>query len=675
MKYLLGLLFISFFGGSVMAQTISYTQLYIPTQSTYTDSIKQYEKFEYLIPLHDSIRNAISLFINDSMAHTPDYVLSNYSGINPYNPNDIDVSVRFVHESGQEIIRYGFYYQQFEYSSDTSYWVPKDSATFLVRFSTNITGNWNAHVRVESEKYGLIYTYKPIEFTCTPDSLARGYLQKTKNNRYFEYSHTNKTFVMHGLNIPHPKVVPPNSPLFKKYSVLHFKEYAAYFEKAAKARCNFIRVALIGSYTSAPEFDVLSNFTNRQAFMQEFDSIIEFAETHGMYLEIIGDSFGPYLMGWQFNPYKHISDVSTPLDVFNSAEARMYYKHRIRYIFSRWGYSPAFSTYQIINEIDQISYNSEKLLRTTIFSWTSEMADYITNTLQYPIMLTSNYAGFDMKPYVFALDNIDVVTIHYYGNFRNHDILNLYGRVKTDWKTFNKPIIIDETGGHHSYGTYDKISPLLYKNRLFSTTFSGGAGSAIQYYWDVYLPKNAPVEQTCIWYHSYLDEFISILDSLTITNFNTLQFEPQRYPEYTNKNMYNFKEYDLEHSLIEQFALIDSSKNTIIGWTHNRSQYWANHTGDSTVWPSDDDIPTKPIAIDWKNTNNSLHTFVTFTQLPPNATYKITWYSTKENQKNMEKMKNCINSFTTDENGNSEQIFPPFSDIEFDFLFIAQKNK
>ena len=40
----------------------------------------------------------------------------------------------------------------------------------------------------------------------------------------------------------------------------------------------------------------------------------------------------------------------------------------------------------------------------------------------------------------------------------------------------------------------------------------------------------------------------------------------------------------------------------------------------------------------------------------------------------MKKITDCIHSFTTDENGNSEQIFPPFSDIEFDFLFIAQKK-
>lgn len=665
--------FLVSFGGYAQQEVLFTTQT-IHDSIDYPHHVLQFKKFECAIPLADTLKQAIVAFVKDSNSINPDYVLSNYNGLNPYNSNDIHVRVLFTHQSGKEITRYGFYYQDFVYSSDTAYWIAQGDAMFLVRFSTELPGSWVAHIQIESKKYGLLYTYNPMLFECVADSSSPGYIKAIKNERYFECSNTQKTFFINGLNIPHPKVIPIQSPLFKKNSVANFKDYTTYFKKAADAQCNFIRIALIGSYTSAPEFDALLNYTQRQSFMFEFDSIIEFAEHNNIYFQIIGDSFGPYIMGWPYNPYQTIPGIQTPLDVFDSEVAREYYKQRIRYIFSRWGYSPAFCMFEIINEIDQIEYQKQKLSRNTIFSWTSNMADYISNELQYPIMLTSNYAGFDKPPYVFALDNIDLVTVHYYGKSRNHDLQNLYGRIAIDWQTFEKPIIIDETGGHDSHGSFDRMSELIYKNRLFSTAFSGGAGTAIQYYWDVYLPKNKHVRQTPVWYNKIMFDYLSVLDSLHITNFNTLQFSPQRYPNYTQQNMYAVKSYDTIHSLVEQFALRDSAKQIVLGWVHNRSHYWVNQVTDSVSFPLDDDDTTVPISIDWKNPNPLIGEYVYIFDLLPQSTYQITWFSTLKTQETMQEITDCMSNFTTNSEGKSEKIYPPFNSQEFDFLFVVRKS-
>ncbi|HON52739.1 MAG TPA: hypothetical protein PLS12_05980 [Bacteroidales bacterium] len=639
----------------------------------YPKTVLQYTKFECGISIPDTVQQQINEFFSDSNSINPAYALTSYKGINPYNAHDISVEIVFTHQSSVQIKRYGFYYQNYSYTNDSLQWIPIGNPKFLVRFSTDLIGLWTAKVIMKIQSMQMQIEFIAFSFVCLPNETSPGYIIAKKNNAYLEYTNTNKTMVLIGLNIPHPQIVPRSSPLFNNYSVTHYKQYFKYFVQAAGAHCNFIRVALVGSYTSAPEFDKILNYNQRQPYMFEFDTLLHFAEKNNIYFQIIGDSFGPYVISWDLNPYQYISGIRNPLDVFTSDVAREIYKQRIRYIYSRWGYSTSFCMYQIINEIDQIVYKNQKLSSEIIYNWVSDIANYITEDLQYPIIVTTNFAGFDSFPYVFALDNIDVTTIHYYGKNRNHDLVALYSRVQNEWNLFKKPVIIDETGGNDSYGNIDAQSDLLYKNRLFSTVFSGGAGAAVQYYWNVYMSQEGDVRSSYVWYNKLLNDYLNILDSLHIYNYNYLQFSPQRFPQFESKELYNVPLYDTLFSLVEQFALCDSSKQIILGWVHNRSHYWANEVSDSLLYPKDDDYTKKPILIDYKNPNVLVGEYVIMYDLLPSMSYEISWYSTRKSQEKITKINEGILQFTTNSEGVSQKIYPPFSAEEFDFLFIAKK--
>ena len=103
------------------------------------NKVGKYDKLEFGIQLNQKLTNQINDFIQTSQG-----------GINPFNPDEISVEVKFISPSLKESVIYGFYYQSFVRIGEG--W--KEEPTnynWRVRFCNDEIGKWKLEVSITTK--------------------------------------------------------------------------------------------------------------------------------------------------------------------------------------------------------------------------------------------------------------------------------------------------------------------------------------------------------------------------------------------------------------------------------------------------------------------------------------------------------------------------------------------
>ena len=102
---------------------------------------------------------------------------------------------------------------------------------------------------------------------------------------------------------------------------------------------------------------MIDNYSSKLDEMYAFDKIVELCENNNVYfivfrhhVELMNSRTNPggsdwSGVSWFDNPYRKALDLQFKKDYFTDSVAKVWQKNSLRYVFSRWGYSPNFTFY------------------------------------------------------------------------------------------------------------------------------------------------------------------------------------------------------------------------------------------------------------------------------------------------------------------------------------------
>ncbi|MCF6334178.1 MAG: DUF5060 domain-containing protein [Spirochaetales bacterium] len=156
------------------------------TPENINKEVGKYEKLEIGIKLPDDIREQVNNFFS-----------TNYqNGLNPFNPDDIKIEAKFISPTGEEHIRYGFYYNDFVINTN-SIDQTNTEYNWRLRLAPDEIGNWSFSFKIIANGFNII-NKTGFYFTCI-NSNHKGPVE-LGNNKYLRYKESNKMFFMIGEN-------------------------------------------------------------------------------------------------------------------------------------------------------------------------------------------------------------------------------------------------------------------------------------------------------------------------------------------------------------------------------------------------------------------------------------------------------------------------------------------
>lgn len=549
--------------------------------------ILKYNKFEIGIELPQDIQNQVN-----------DFIAGN-DGINPYDPDQIKIQVDFQEQiTGNTYTRYGFYYQDVTVSGNG--WITNTNTLhpFRVRFAPPQDGFWYAHIKLFVNNT-LVGNPFVANFIVNPSS-NKGHLLASQNTSTLRFENGSPFFGI-GRNIAFADDAYTGTG---NATPSGFQEQRGFISHWSDNGGNFVRLRM-DAWSNAIEWEstVCGNYQNRQMHAWELDNTLFLCENIGIYLLLclqsdaelsvwhgedqadnklfyswgaINQPFHPN-NNLALNPYYHLlggPQVDPSPELFlSSIQAKEFFKRRLFYIISRWGYSSNISIWELMNETDNFGRygqaSSEALYNLTsvqqlVKDWHCEMSQYLYSF--YPIhLVTSGYTGGGPKandkseecPY------ITVLTANSYGidptiNSESRFDLkcNLYNNqyrcsVFPHFNARPRPFILGEIGlGNNCFFCLDND----FHNASWATSFMGHLGSGL-HWWD--------------WENRY---FVHNIDLLPLKSFIAqIDFENHTF-KANSRISNNFS----ENKSLETIYLLNSDASIGYGWIHNLSYYWLN---------------------------------------------------------------------------------------------------
>lgn len=483
-----------------------------------------FQKLEIGVPLPTEIREKVENFIAGTGGPQKQ--------LNPYLEWELRVFAEFVNENDPSavIVIDGFYTREFspwsldrlpvpknrdsydhrEYANIGGYEVKKNLNDFRVRFAPPGPGNWSVIVKI-AEKEEVVHTFPTLQFTAVTSNNS-GYIHVSSNQRFL--SKGDKTFYPLGCNLSWPETdsiwdpdLYNNLCYTDKGSKIYYRSNEGYranyaaprvydsYRKAMSALAengaNYLRTIMYPPATDI-EWEEVGNYTDRLAMAQEMDEILNLAEEKGLYLHWnmqIHYSFQfsdkAYYRQWAWDSkmngtefgYKKLLKSENPVDFFQNEDAKKYYKQRLRYILSRWGYSTHIAVWELFSEITNVGSpkadNNEFYMQGDNYliykNWQIEMANYLKSHYYGKVhLVTTSYGGpKHWKDDTFHNPAFDVMTSNIYdfeapdfAAFWNNSALKHYLHDVPDTKEFYESY----TTNADKFGTdnYQIRKPMFY---------------------------------------------------------------------------------------------------------------------------------------------------------------------------------------------------------------------
>lgn len=506
------------------------------------------EKFETSIELPLEIAQKIELYKQNDL---------DVNGLNPFLEWEIYLKVKYTHLStGNSHFNYGFYYEDYVRNMNgvEEHWgwdmVPNTEG-FRVRYAfPELNGIW----KLEYELYvnnNLYYSYCPFMVTVIDKQLGDGFVRVAANKRVLERN--NDLFLPIGHNLKWPYIYQKSNgdTVACEYDLTPCESAAFYafdqqMQDFSDSGIDYFRI-LLSPGSIDFEFEKMGNYFDRLNYAKEIDKIIEFAENEDMYVDfnmklhyslVDGPSYS--LFAWDGSDYTahgfdeaqglqqycYIEELNmnSPIEFFTNTEAKKFYKQKLRYLLSRWGYSTHIAMFELVSEINlvgevvEICYNYPNGIapsdtntwnnygyactdlnqrpyinnypshRLNTYLWQKEMAEYIKHTLQHKQhILTCSYAGEPLPgDATFSIPELDIIGLNKYSFGSLNSTVDMQNYVNWAHQYYNKPVIFSESGPlteMYCSGTYS------YTQQLWQLAFTGVAGFN---YWDAETVESAP---------------------------------------------------------------------------------------------------------------------------------------------------------------------------------------
>jgi len=530
----------------------------------------KYQKYEIEVRLDANTQQSVNNFIFQIEHHK----------INPFDPSNISLEAIFTSPTGKKVKRFGFYYQPFKADRNFDKW--KTDATnfpWRIRFSPDEIGEWKCEVYCllnASEKSSSHF----FSFDCTP-SFHKGFLvidssDNKKTNRYLSYSETKEPFLSVSNNI--------SSGGFLSYKPSQNSRQLQGIEYLIEAGGNFTRFDM-QPQAALPDWPMIDNYSSKLDEMYAFDKIVELCENNNVYfivfrhhVELMNSRTNPggsdwSGVSWFDNPYRKALDLQFKKDYFTDSVAKVWQKNSLRYVFSRWGYSPNFTFYgysevdnwykDLLEEEQKVDTKfSEKSALSLFTKWFVDQKKYILDSLNKNMLFSNSYSVVPKlekrKRFDGMFANSDIVSLHDYETIKDVNYKNRYNTLTKNRELFQKPVLLEEMGISDNKLKIYCCTGIEYHNSIWSTSMMGGIGTGMDWWWDRGIQDFG--------YHLDLKPLSDFFKNIPL---NQLEFTPQRWSDA-----------NVDKRTIENFALVSKNKDTVLGWVHNATFYWRNLVND-----------------------------------------------------------------------------------------------
>ncbi|MFH1850042.1 MAG: DUF5060 domain-containing protein [archaeon] len=417
---------------------------------------------------------------------------------NPFDPGKISVTGVFMTPGNRTIQVPGFWYQNYTRirRENREVLFSHDDPKWMVRFTPDEPGNYTFRITA-GDRLGQATT-QFLGFESLPAHSA-GFVRQADSARFIFDDNT--SFVPVGQNLA-----------WVTQSVTY--DYDYYFKRMSDNGMNTARIIMAPwnlaiewsndrSYGTNRGFHGIGYYNLENAW--KLDHILDQAEQHGIYIILCFDIYGtlrthsgdPREMLWPYSPYNIAQGgfLETPGGYMTDERAIALNERRLRYIMARWSHSKSILSWELFNELDITDgFNTADAL-----AWTNASMLHIRSIDPYSHLATVSFAEPNRMGQFWALS--DFISAHRH----NLDVADTIPGLVRNLSRLGKPVLISEFGlGNSSrYEIQDTGGSNLHR-AIWSSVFSGAAGSAMPWWWDEY------IEPLDMYYHfSILASFLN----------------------------------------------------------------------------------------------------------------------------------------------------------------------
>ena len=398
---------------------------------------------------------------------------------NPFNPEEINVTAIVTSPSGRVIAVPAFYYQEYTRRLVGSREVLEvvGKPYWKIRFTPTEVGEYSFYVEVR-DRWGNTAKTDAYTFRVLPSSHPGFVRVSDEDHRYLEFDNGLSAFF-----VGHDVCWASSRGTF---------DYDEWFAAMQESGENLTRIWMAPWCFGIEWRGGAGRYDLAEAW--KLDYVLKLAEERGIYVILCFMNHGQLRREeqWSENPYNKANGgpLDRPEDFWTSEEALKLLKRRLRYIVARWGYSTHILAWELWNEVDLTDGYREA--RAQVVKWHKEMAEYIKEIDPYNHLVTTSFANPDLDPEVWALREIDIVTVHRYGPQGFRDVAGSICKLIVDkWKRYSKPVIVTEFGvdwrwwGEPYY--YEDREGVGLHNGLWSAVMAGSPATAMSWWWDNYI--------------------------------------------------------------------------------------------------------------------------------------------------------------------------------------------
>ncbi|MDZ7740243.1 MAG: T9SS type A sorting domain-containing protein [Bacteroidota bacterium] len=437
--------------------------LCVPRQAISQPAFDSVQYPQSNIPVHEKLE--INCFISTQVS-------------NPYDFDMINLYVVFERPDGQKDTVDGFFFQDYE-MTEPNVVQPKGDPYWKIRYTPIITGNYqySLHCRDTSGT-----AQEPEQQINCTDPEKKGFV-RTRDD-YYVYYDDGELFTPLGQNIAWDG--------FEQ----DFYHYRPYTDSMAKYGGNTVRLYMTPwSYGIEWTETGLGNYGARQSNAWKLDWIMQEFEARDILCSLVLCIHDELIYSnnsnnhWDHNPYndENGGPCAEPQDFFTNSTARDFFKNKLRYVNSRWGYSPNILMYEMLSESDNFPYYKQE--KANIRNWILEMAEYMKKVDINQHFTSASYAISEHDSLLWMDPAIDIAHVHVYLPFDGDLSLSLYDKLRNYQQAFDKPIIASEASLFHFADTVALKDPMgiSFHNALWVSYFAGSFSSSLPWHWGAYI--------------------------------------------------------------------------------------------------------------------------------------------------------------------------------------------
>lgn len=389
---------------------------------------------------------------------------------NPFDPQQIDLHVRFTSPQGEPIDVPAFFYAH-------------DGASgWKARFTPPVEGEWTAQAfaRKPQEAMGGVTQFR-VE---PPQPGSHGFVRVDPRNQHYLAFDDGAPFFAIGLNLGWWR----DDPL---------KDYERWLDAMQANGANTARVLMTpGSFGLEWKDTGLGNYTARMDRARLLDRVLEMAEARNITIVLVIFNYSDFNTRvyplWHENPYNAAlgGPCQSTQDCVANQNVRQLFKRRLRYIAARWAYSPSILAWEWWNEVDFTPFVETELLKP----WIEDMTAALREHDPYRHLTTISYS-IDGDPRIWNMPEIDLAQRHEYNRgdpkwfMPIGDGRGSVMRYKQVKELLPKPTLLGEFGY-----VFTEERPagaaregIHLHNSLWAAAFNGFASTAMYWWWDLYI--------------------------------------------------------------------------------------------------------------------------------------------------------------------------------------------